>query len=896
MTVAQYATKFEEMSRYAPTLISEDSDRARKFENGLRGRIQQVTAFELSSYKDVVNKALVIEKGLDNAQAAREKNMKKKFRPTDSPSQNSRSFKSKDQRWNQVVTRDKGQARGAIRCYKCGGPHLKRDCTWVGGTCFSCGQEGHKAIVCPNGKEPQRRQASQSSQRAPINRAPQEGQQQEGGQQRPRTQGRVYALTEQDAKTSNSVVTGMIRLLSYDVNILFDSGATHSFISANFVRKNNEISPVLLEFDLCVSMSSGDVILVNSVCKNCILDIKDRKMNADLPVLEMNDFDLILGMDWLVAYHATVDCFEKAIKFQISGQPVFGLVGSKSPHRIKLISSLQAKKLLAKDELPELPPDRKIEFSIDLITGTGPISKAPYRMAPAELKELKEQLQELLDKGFFRPSVSPWGVLVLFVKSKDGSLRLCIDYRELNRVTIRNKYPLPRIDDLFDQLQGAQVFSKIDLRFGYHQLKIKAEDVPKTAFRTRYGHYEFLVMPFGLTNAPAAFMDLMNRIFKPYLDQFVVVFIDDILAHSKSSQEHEEHLRIVLQTLREKKLYAKLSKCEFWLDSIFFLGHVISKEGVSVDLMKVEAVVGWSRPTNVIEVRSFLELVGYYRRFVEEFFRIAMPLSRLTQKQVKFEWTDDCEQSFQELKKRLVTAPVLAIPSGTEGFTIYSDASRKGLGCVLMQNGKVIAYASRQLKSYEQNYPTHDLELAAVVFALKIWRHYLYGEHCDVFTDHKSLKYIFTQKELNLKQRRDTRFVSQFWKSLHKALGTKLDFSTAFHLQIDGQSERTIQILEDMLRACVMDLGGAWDSYLSLVEFAYNNSYQASIQMAPFEASNGRKCRSPICWDDVGERKLLGPEIVQQTVDMILVIREWLLIAQSRQKSYADNRRRELEF
>ena len=287
-------------------------------------------------------------------------------------------------------------------------------------------------------------------------------------------------------------------------------------------------------------------------------------------------------------------------------------------------------------------------------------------------------------------------------------------------MTVRNKYPLPRIDDLFDQLQGAQVFSKIDLRSGYHQLKIKVKDVPKTVFRTRYGHYEFLVMPFGLTNAPAAFMDLMNRIFKPYLDQFVVVFIDDILVYSKSSQEHEEHLRVVLQILREKKLYAKLSKCEFWLDSISFLGHVISKEGVSVDPMKVEAVVGWCRPTNVTEVRSFLGLAGYYRRFVEGFSRIAMPLSRLTQKQVKFEWTDDCEQSFQELKKRLVTAPVLAIPSGTEGFTIYSDASRKGLGCVLMQNGKVIAYASRQLKSYEQNYPTHDLELAAVVFALKI--------------------------------------------------------------------------------------------------------------------------------------------------------------------------------
>ena len=261
-------------------------------------------------------------------------------------------------------------------------------------------------------------------------------------------------------------------------------------------------------------------------------------------------------------------------------------------------------------------------------------------------------------------------------------------------------------------------------------------------------------MPFGLTNAPAAFMDLMNRVFKPFLDKFVVVFIDDILIYSKSVEEHENHLRIVLQLLQEKKLYAKLKKCEFWLDSVAFLGHVVSKDGIAVDPKKVEAVVEWNRPNSVTEIRSFLGLAGYYRRFVEGFSHLAMPLTRLTQKGAKFEWTGKCEESFQELKKRLVSAPILTIPSGSGGFTIYSDASRKGLGCVLMQHGKVVAYASRQLKPYEQNYPTHDLELAAVVFALKIWRHYLYGEQCEIFTDHKSLKYLFTQKELNMRQRR----------------------------------------------------------------------------------------------------------------------------------------------
>ena len=340
------------------------------------------------------------------------------------------------------------------------------------------------------------------------------------------------------------------------------------------------------------------------------------------------------------------------------------------------------------------------------------------------------------------------------MKKKDGSLRLCIDYRQLNRVTICNQYPLPRIDELFYQLQGFRVYSKIDLRSGYHQLRVQESDVPKTAFRTRYGHYEFLVMSFGLTNAPTAFMDLMNRVFQLYLDRFIIVFIHDILVYSGSSEEHSKHLRIVLHTLRERKLYTKLSKFQFWLDRVAFLGHVISVEGVSVDPKKIEAVVNWNPPKNVSEVRSFLGLVGYYRKFVEGFSKIAAPLTKLTRKDVKYDWVDACHQSFKELKGRLTSAPVLALLNERDGFVVYSDASRQGLGCVLMQNDRVIAYASRQLKKHEENYPTHDLELATVVFALKIWRHYLYGVSCRIFTEHKSLQYIFTHKELNLRQRR----------------------------------------------------------------------------------------------------------------------------------------------
>ncbi|WVZ76335.1 hypothetical protein U9M48_024318 [Paspalum notatum var. saurae] len=407
------------------------------------------------------------------------------------------------------------------------------------------------------------------------------------------------------------------------------------------------------------------------------------------------------------------------------------------------------------EELPGLPPDRDVEFKIDLIPGTAPVSRRPYRMAPDELKELKTQLQEQLDKGFIRPSSSPWGCPALFVEKKDqGGKRLCVDYRPLNAVTIKNKYPLPHIDILFDQLAGAKVFSKIDLRSGYYQIKIREEDIPKTAFSTRYGLYEYLVMSFGLTNAPAFFMYMMNSVFMNGLDKFVVVFIDDILVYSKNEEEHEEHLRTVLTRLREHQLYAKFSKCAFWLREVSFLGHILSEKGVAVDPSKVEDVLNWKQPETVTEIRSFLGLAGYYRRFIKDFSKTAKPMTSLTKKNAKYLWDTKCEEAFTSLKKSLTSAPVLAQPDVTKPFDVYCDASGNGLGCVLMQEGRVIAYASHQLRKHEANYATHDLELAAVVHALKIWRHYLLGNTCHIYTDHKSLKYILTQPELNMRQRR----------------------------------------------------------------------------------------------------------------------------------------------
>ncbi|GKC46534.1 putative reverse transcriptase domain-containing protein, partial [Tanacetum coccineum] len=314
------------------------------------------------------------------------------------------------------------------------------------------------------------------------------------------------------------------------------------------------------------------------------------------------------------------------------------------------------------EDLPRIPPARQVEFQIDLIPGAAPVARAPYRLAPSEMKELAEQLQELFDKGFIRPNSSPWGVPVLFVKKKDGSFWICIDYRELNKLTVKNRYPLPRIDDLFDQLQGSSVYSKIDLRSGYHQLRVREEDIPKTAFRTRYGHYKFQVMPFGLTNAPTVFIDLVNRVCKPYLDKFVIVFIDDILIYSKNKEEHEEHLKLILELLKKEELYTKFSKCEFWILKVQFLGYMIDSKGIHVDPAKIKSIKDWASPKSPTEIRQFLGLAGYYRRFIEGFYKIAKSMTKLTQKNVKFNWGEKEETAFQLIKQKLCSAPILALP------------------------------------------------------------------------------------------------------------------------------------------------------------------------------------------------------------------------------------------
>ncbi|KAJ8764775.1 hypothetical protein K2173_009176 [Erythroxylum novogranatense] len=765
MSVSEYELKFTQLSRYAANIVATEEDKCRKFEGGLHlGIREKVLIHNFCDYQQLVDAALQAEKleNIRNEANKKRKNREQTFRKGVSaplPERNTRSSFSQSEVGNSGATRNKqvravsGQASnvgGTGRagrsgftyplCDQCG-KHHQGECLRSLGVCFRCGEKGHIAKYCPQAPRPE------GSQFQALRRAETVGTRSvtevgssgtarktvPPGRPRGQASARVFAMTREEAVAAPEVVTGMARLLDSTVFVLTDSGSTHTFVSASIALHG--VSSVPLDRPLIVSTPLGRNVVISQMYEQCELFIDGARLVVDLLPLDLRGLDVILGMDTMEKYLAKLDCGQKEVEFDLGNGEKVIFRGDRKTPLPRLISAMLAERMTSQgceaflahvvdvdvqkgklddfpivrefpdafpDELPGLLPVREIEFAIDLVPGIAPISIPPYRMAPAELRELKEQLEELLEKGYVRPSSSPWGAPVLFVKKKDGSWRMCIDYRRLNKVTIKNKYPLPRIDDLFDQLQGARVFSKIDLRSGYHQLRIKESDVSKTAFRTRYRHYEFLVMPF---------------------DQFVIVFIDDILVFSKSEEEHKEHLRIVLQTLRERELYAMFSKCEFWLHEVTFLGHVISQDGLHVDPRKVEAVVSWHAPKTATEVRNFLGLAGYYRRFVEGFSMIAAPMTKLLRKNQKFIWTDECQKSFEELKHRLTSAPVLILPSGDEGYTVYSDASRKGLGCVLMQGDR-------------------------------IWRHYLYGVQTRIFTDHKSLKYLLSQKELNLRQRR----------------------------------------------------------------------------------------------------------------------------------------------
>ncbi|GJY56414.1 putative reverse transcriptase domain-containing protein [Tanacetum coccineum] len=614
--ITAYTKRFHELAQLCPEMVPTERKKIEAYIRGLTDNIKgTVIGSKPTSLNEAVRMAhaLMEQKAQARIERIAEGNKRKWESSQGGNNGNNRNNNRDNTRHNQQNNQRQGNARAMttapaeqggyagnkplcnrckkhhfgycnVVCSNCGkAGHMARDCkgkaiaTGANArptvTCYDCGEKGHTRNYCPKRKDPQGEEA----------------------------RGRAYVIKDTEKQQGPNVVTGTFLLNNRYATVLFDSGSDKSFVNTSFSHLI-DINPVRLDTSYEVELADGRVASTNTILRGCTLNLLNHLFKIDLMPIELGTFDVVIGMDWLVDQDAVIVCGKKELADQLQelsekgfirpssspwGAPVLFVKKKDGSFRM-CIDYRELNKLTVKNRYP-LP---RIDDLFDQLQGSSVYS--------SEMKELADQLQELLEKGFIRPSSSPWGAPVLFVKKKDGTFRMCIDYRELNKLTIKNRYPLPRIDDLFDQLQGSSVYSKIDLRTGYHQLRIREEDIPITAFRTRYGHYEFQVMPFGLTNAPAVFMDLMNRVCKPYLDKFVIVFIDDILIYSKNKDEHKEHLKAILELLKKEKLYAKFSKCDFWLESVQFLGHVIDSKGVHVDPAKDprQSRMGYADNTN----------------------------------------------------------------------------------------------------------------------------------------------------------------------------------------------------------------------------------------------------------------------------------------------------------
>ncbi|KAJ3691747.1 hypothetical protein LUZ61_020911 [Rhynchospora tenuis] len=566
---------------------------------------------------------------------------------------------------------------------------------------------------------------------------------------------------------------------------LLDSGSTHSFIHPSItqvLQLQTLPSPPMI-----VKTASGAKLLSNRRCATLPFQLQTHKFVGDFRVLEVQGYDIILGMDWMAQVGPVViDCVQGCVHLTSEGKLVKLQVQQEIAEVQMFEGDITVSQELEKggqiivahlfaicDEPPQetvtmphiplelqtivtqyksvftnpttLPPQRLVDHQINLKSETHPVNIRPYRFSYFQKLEIEKIIEELLQSGYIRPSTSPFASPILLVKKKDNSWRLCVDYRQLNECTVKNKFPIPIIDDLLDELKGATIFSKLDLKSGYHQIRMHDPDIYKTAFRTHLGHYEFTVMPFGLTNAPATFQSLMNSIFQPYLRKFVLVFFDDILVYSASVQEHVQHLELTLQLLQQNQLYAKLSKCAIGTDQVEYLGHIISKEGVATDPEKIKAMVTWPNPKSVKQLRGFLGLTGYYRKFICNYGVIAKPLTELLKKDA-FKWSPEAQLAFDNLKVAMSTAPVLGLPDFTQPFSIETDASQLGIGAVLMQGKRPLAFMSKGLSFTNQSLSTYEKELLALVTAVTKWRHYLIGGPFVIRTDHISLKHLLEQR------------------------------------------------------------------------------------------------------------------------------------------------------
>ncbi|GKD76701.1 putative reverse transcriptase domain-containing protein, partial [Tanacetum coccineum] len=977
--VASYTLRFQELALMCGRMFHKESEEVEKYVGGLPDMIlENVMSYQPKKMDKAIEFAndQIDQKVLTITERQDEQKRKLEFNAGNNQGHQQQNKRQNNGRAYTVGPGEKRVYTGSLPlCTKCN-YHHRGPCA---PRCNKCKKIGHLARDC-------RSSGPNDCQKLKNRNRGNQG----GNGNAP---AKVYVVGNAGTNPNSNVVTGTFLLNNRYASILFDTGVDKSFVSTSF-SSLIDITPTTLDHYYDVELVDRKKIRINTIIRGCTLNFLDHSFNIDLMPIELGSFDVIIGMDWLSKYHVVIDYAEKIVCIPWGNETLI----------VRGDESNRGNETLFPEDLPGLPPTRQVtqqvEFHIDLIPGATPVARAPYRLAPSEMKELSEQLQELSDKGYIRPSSSTWGAPVL-------------------------------IDDLFDQLQGSGVYSQVELRSGYHQLRNK--------------------------------------------------------------KEYEEHLKAILELLKKEELYAKFSRCEFWIPKVQFLGHVIDSQGIHVDPAKIESIKDWVSPKTPTKIRQFLGLAGYYRRFIEGFLKITKSMTKLTQKGVKFDWGDKEEAAFQLIKQKLCSAPILALPEGSEDFVVYCDASHKGLGVVLVQREKSLQYILDQkelnmrqrrwlelLSDYDYEIRYHPgkanvvtnalskkerikpLRVRALVMTIGLdlpkqilnaqteshkpknlknedvggmirkdipkekleprmdgtlclnGRSWLpcYGDlrtvimheshkskysihpgsdkmyqdmkklywwpnmKADIATyvskcltcakvkaEHQRPSGLLVQPEIPqwkwdnitmdfitklpkssqgydtiwvivdrltksaifvpmretdpmerlarmyLKEvvtrhgipvsiicDRDPRFASNFWRSLQKALGMNLDMSTAYHPQTDGQSERTIQTLEDMLRACVIDFGKGWVNHLPLVEFSYNNSYHASIKAAPFEALYGRKCRSPVCWAEVGEVQLTGPEIVQETTEKVIQIKQRIQAAHDRQKSYADLKRKPMEF
>ncbi|WVZ95213.1 hypothetical protein U9M48_041007, partial [Paspalum notatum var. saurae] len=555
-------------------------------------------------------------------------------------------------------------------------------------------------------------------------------------------------------------------LYDIPVHILIDSGSSHTFISTKIA---SQLSPMIVSApEMKVQVASGHNLLCSSLIPAACWQVQTCSFIQDLRILDLSGYDMIVGLDWLEQFSPMeVHWKQKWLRIPYQGKLVrlcgllpaipegsllqIQVISASSSTSQSTVISPQVQALL--DEYQhlfeltvDLPPTRECDHSIPLLPGASPVSVRPYRFPPALKDEIEKQVHEMLSNGLIQKSTSPFSSSVLLVKKKDNSWRFCVDYRQLNAITVKSKYPVPIIEELLDELHGSSWFSKLDLRSGFHQIRMSPGEEYKTAFQTHIGQFEFRVMTFGLTGAPGTFQSAMNSTLAPFLRKFVLVFFDDILIYSKTFADHLNHLELVFQALTQDSWQIKLSKCEFAQRQIHYLGHVISQDGVSTDPAKIEAIISWPSPSSVKELRSFLGLAGYYRRFVRHFGVFSRPLTALLKKHALFIWTTEHDASFAALKQALCKAPVLALPDFTQPFLLETDASGSDVGAVLMQGGHPLAYVSKALGPKSQGLSTYEKEYLAILMAVQHWRQYLGHTEFIISTDQKSLLQLSEQR------------------------------------------------------------------------------------------------------------------------------------------------------